>query len=387
MMTTISPYSLLALCLVVLPATAQEPSLVEAADWQNYWRVSRYDPAGMPCFDQPDSKEGAIVRYLYFKQPVYLLKKKKRWARVRCQDEQVCWFPTRRLEQMHSRPVLCPVNNPPMEPSELNELLDPNLLQDKKSVDVGRFYPTFYQIAREDLRPGQPGERLVKLKDGAGRTLAAVSSAFRRALNMQGTGMLKDGRVLNVARKVNGQRRYVALPDGSFGLGVAGFRISPYRSIALDFDLLCERLSGHASCQPDNVLPRGVRNRGISRKNKKKLVGTLLFLPAIKGASMPGGQIHDGFLCAVDVGGGIKFDRMDLFVGTDGGGNPYYPPCRRDNAYTRAGIESLIPSDWHHFVKKGDSYKRAVQTEYRQVSAHKGLQVFAYPGLKCGVTH
>lgn len=384
-MTMIFPCSLLLLVLALPQASAQPGPPQEARDWRHYWRVSHYEPAGMECLDRPETGEGRLVRYLYFKEPLYLEERKSGWARVTTQDGQSCWFPLRRMEQMHNNPVLCPGQSPPMTPLPLSDLADADELESSKAVRSGRFFPTFYQIAREELHPPKKGEKLVELRDGKGKTIARVSPAFRRALNMQGTAMLVDGRVLNVGRKVKGQRRYVVLPRGHFGLGVAGRTIQPYRSVALDFDLLCERLAGVAGCTRGNALPREARDRGVSRKNRRKLVGMLLYLPAFKGVLMPGGVTHDGFVCAVDVGGGIKFDRMDIFVGTDGGGNPYYPECRRENALTRAGIMSLIPSDWRHFSKQGSDYARVLQTEYRQVSPHKGLEILAYPDVKCDV--
>jgi hypothetical protein len=99
---------------------------------------------------------------------------------------------------------------------------------------------------------------------------------------------------------------------------------------------------------------------------------------------MADSSVHDGFVCAVDVGGGIKLDRIDLFVGIDSAGNPYYPTCRRDNAFLRAGIASLIPSDWHQFAAdKNGKLVRSKAAEYRDIAPGKGLDIVLFPEVRC----
>lgn len=328
-----------------------------------------------------------MVRYLYFKEPLYLLSSKKGWAFVRV-DDRKCWVRSKRVDPVHTRPVYCPANELEQPLFPLEFLVDRQLAAEATALSMGPFYPTFYQIAREVLYPpATEDENPVALRDKKGKVIARVSKAFRRALLIQGTAALKDGPIINVGRTIKGEKRFVVLPDGSYGLGVSGFSIYPYRSVAVDFDLLCERLTAQGAgggCTTGNVLPRGKRNRGVSRANKKLLVGTLFKVPAFEGAEISPGEIHDGFVCAVDVGGGIKVDRMDVFVGTAGGGNPYYPSCRKDNLLTLHGVESLIPCDWRHFRQNDKGvWKREVATEYRQVSRHKGLDVLVFPGVKC----
>ena len=361
--------------------------LVLAEDWRNYVRITHYDPAGIPCYDSRDAKSREVVRYLYFKEPLYLLSSRKGWAKVRVEEVQ-CWVRAKRIDAVHSRPVHCPANELEQPLFPLDSLVDSSAAGEVTPLSVGPFFPTFYQIAREVFYPPlDERKKLVALRDGKGKVIARVSPAFRRALLIQGTAALKDGTIVNVGRTVKGEKRYVVLPSGSYGLGVSGFSIYPYRSVAVDFDLLCDRLTAHGAglgCTPGNALPRGSRNRATSRTNKKLLVGALLKVPAFAGARMADGQTHDGFVCAVDVGGGIKQDRMDVFVGTAGGGNPYYPPCRKENPLTRHGVESLIPCDWRHFEQnEAGVWKRAVRTEYRQVARHKGLEALVFPGLKC----
>jgi len=390
MRARVAPF-LLALLLPVA-ALAGEPEnpadgLVLVEDWRNYVRITHYDPAGIPCYDSRDRKSRKVARYLYFKEPLYLVSSKKGWARVRV-DDLKCWVRSKRIDPVHSRPVHCPAKEREQPLFPLEFLADIKSAAQAVPLSVGPLYPTFYQIAREVLYPPlDEDEKLVAVRDVDGKVIARVSKSFRRALLIQGTAALKDGTIINVGRTIKGEKRFVVLSEGSYGLGVSGFSIYPYRSVAVDFDLLCDRLSAQGAgggCTPGNALPRGSRNRKVTRANKKKLVGTLFKVPAFEGAEISAGELHDGFVCAVDVGGGIKIDRMDVVVGTDGGGNPYYPSCRKDNPLTRHGVESLIPCDWRHFVENDKGvWKRQVATEYRQVSRHKGLEVLVFPGVKC----
>lgn len=73
-------------------------------------------------------------------------------------------------------------------------------------------------------------------------------------------------------------------PDG---LGTAGFRLVPFRTVAVD----------------PKFIP----------------IGTVLFIPKLKGVTVKdeGGQpwVHDGYVFAADVGGEIKGNHIDFFTG------------------------------------------------------------------------
>lgn len=357
----------------------------EAVGWDTFVRVSSYTPGGFPCFDRV-GKDRKIVRYYYFKHPLRRVAEKGGWATV-TDGEETCLLQSSHLRQMHQEPVLCPDSAAPMPLVPLEQLVRRSKgakmfsLEAKDHLPLGLFFPTFYHIAMEQLYPPEQDEEKVRLLDNDGKTISRVGKVFRRALMKQGTGSLVDGRVLNVGRKHPDGRRFIVLPGSSYGLGVSGYHLYPYRSAAVDFNKLCERLGGHAGCDPNNV---DGRDSKISRKNRKALAGSLLYLPQLAGAKLAGGEVHDGYVCAVDVGGGIKNERIDLFVGTDGAGNPYYPACRRDNPLIDFGVKSLVPSDWHHFEQDdGGNWHRLVQTEFRQVARHKGLEVLFVPGVTC----
>ena len=76
-------------------------------------------------------------------------------------------------------------------------------------------------------------------------------------------------------------------PDAPYGLGVASFRLVPFRSLAVDASVF------H--------------------------VGTVLFIPSLRGTpiTLPDGRqaMHDGFVMAADRGGAIKGAHIDFFKG------------------------------------------------------------------------
>ncbi len=369
------------LAILVALQLAPSPHLLDVQDWANHVRVSRYDPAGFPCYDQALEPRQEVAR-LYFKTPLYRLDDEPAppdTVHVRV-GKKTCFAPTDVVGQLHTRPFSC-LKDPPAQPlTSLTRLLDVPVPDPNAGTTLGPLFPTFYQIADERLYPGDPA-RATTLLDNQGQPIADVSKEYRRALLRQGTGMIADGRVLNVGSKHRSGRRFIVLPKGSYGLGTSGYHLYPYRSVAVDFDYLCDRLGDADLCRPGNT---GVRDRQISRANRKALAGMLLYLPRLAGVVLDDGAVHDGFVCAVDVGGGIKLDRIDIFVGADAAGNPYYPPCRSENAFLRAGIESLIPSDWRTFERDDDgNYTRSVPDEYRRVAPEKGLTVTAFPALRC----
>jgi hypothetical protein len=331
--------------------------------------VARYVPEGIVCRER--AEEGAAGTPVYFKQAVQIGGEAGGWTKVEVGARE-CFLRPEDVERMHTKPVMCLEPRGETAPMPLAALVGGTLPEAKGHRAVGLLFPTFYNVADERFHPREEGEAGVLLRDGDGGEIARVSHGFRKAVMYEGTGRLLDGRVVNVGATVKGERRFVVLPAGSFGVGIGGFDLYPYRSAAVDFDWLCEALSGEG-CEAGNA-----------KVNRKALAGTLLYIPRLAGAGFAGGDKHDGYVCAVDVGGGIRRDRIDLFVGADGGGNPYYPACRRENPWTAAGVESLVPWDWRKFRQNGKGeWEREEATEYRTVAAAKGLEVFVVPGVKC----
>lgn len=50
-------------------------------------------------------------------------------------------------------------------------------------------------------------------------------------------------------------------------------------------------------------------------------LGSLLYIPSLRGLRMPDGQVHDGYVLAADIGIGIAGNHVDFFIGAPG--NPY----------------------------------------------------------------
>lgn len=157
---------------------------------------------------------------------------------------------------------------------------------------------THYYVALERDYPLEPKD--AQIRDMKGNILAEVSTIFKRAVDIEGTGRLLDGRIINYAGRVEKEVRYL-VTRAPFGLGVGTCRLVPFHTAAVD----------------PKVVP----------------LGSVLFIRETVGMVLPGGEIHDGIWRAEDVGGAIKADRIDLFVGDGDQGA----------VLRRAGIRSLMP--------------------------------------------
>ncbi len=119
--------------------------------------------------------------------------------------------------------------------------------------------------------------------------IAEVSKEFASQLAIQGTGKLRDGRVLNIWGHCNCKHTpCFKVTQTAWGTAGTGRALQPFRTIAVD--------------------PRVVK------------LGSLLYVPLLEGRTMPGrqpwgGYVHDGCVVADDTGGHINGNRIDLFVG------------------------------------------------------------------------
>jgi len=336
--------------------------------------------AGCPCRAAPSSDSSVIARIRHA-TPVAAQDPKappaglSGFVELQLPGGAQCFYPARDLRPLFWDNLLCP--SPEAESSvpfpPLSDLLADGSASNPKQ-ELGAFFPTFYNIAEESFHEGAPSESLIEA--GTQQLIARVTAGFRKELDIQGTGRLRDGRVLNVAHRVNGQWNYRVLESGEYGHGILGHRIHPMRSVAVDFAYLC-RAAGLNFCQES------------IEKIRKKLVGALLFIPRLEGVRLASGAVHDGYVCAQDIGGAIREDRMDLFVGPSSAGNPYLPDCRTRNAFIDHGIESVNPTDWPSVEATGvdaegrTTYKRKHPYEYRTASPQKGLNLFLLPGARC----
>jgi len=156
---------------------------------------------------------------------------------------------------------------------------------------------TYYWLAQESDHPaGPPNATIV---NSACKPIATVSKKFYDALCIEGSGRLKDGRVVNywkkcscaAACKSGSKICYKALDVKKFpwGMGASVNALKPLRSWAVD----------------KGIIP----------------LGTVLYAPAWDGVKLPkvdglGGWNHDGCFRADDVGGGVKGYHFDFFAGT-----------------------------------------------------------------------
>src|SRR5258706_2271954 len=125
-------------------------------------------------------------------------------------------------------------------------------------------------------------------KDGAftardGSALHRTSRAFVAAASIQGSARLKDGRMLMIDGRDEGEIHWKVSPH-RYAVGALGCRLLAFRSAAVD----------------KSVIP----------------LGSKLIIPETRGMVLPDGTQHDGVWYAVDTGAGIKHGRIDLFVGT-----------------------------------------------------------------------
>jgi 3D (Asp-Asp-Asp) domain-containing protein len=133
---------------------------------------------------------------------------------------------------------------------------------------------------------------LVTLYGAGCDAIAQVSPEFASELGIQGTGKLRDGRVLNVWGACNcGRSPCFKVTANQWGTAGSGHPLQPFRTVAVD--------------------PKVVK------------LGSLLYVPLLEGRLMPGrapfgGFVHDGCVIADDTGGGMTGNKLDLFVGRKG---------------------------------------------------------------------
>jgi 3D (Asp-Asp-Asp) domain-containing protein len=195
----------------------------------------------------------------------------------------------------------------------------PKQVKEQPPKPIGDFSITFYYVVTEeevvpkkkppvvanDNQSGQPIDKSdpelasivtpqdqVTIYETGCEPIADVSRDFATALAVQGTGKLKDGRVVNIwGHCACGHSPCFKVTAAQWGTGGTGRQLQPFRTVAVD--------------------PKMIK------------LGSLLHVPFLEGRLMPGrapwgGYVHDGCVVADDVGGGIKGTQLDLFVGRRG---------------------------------------------------------------------
>ena len=201
---------------------------------------------------------------------------------------------------------------PPVEPAPVKQDAP---VEDTGPRTLGKFTITFYYVVGEEeitARPlvvaandnrgsnGAENEEpelaaiapdLVTLYAGGRKCepIAEVSKDFATQLTVQGTGKLRDGRVLNIWGACNCKHTpCFKVTKAQWGTAGTGRPLLPFRTVAVD--------------------PKVVK------------LGSLLHVPLLEGRTMPGrapwgGFVHDGCVVADDTGGHIGGNQIDLFVG------------------------------------------------------------------------
>lgn len=188
---------------------------------------------------------------------------------------------------------------------------------------LGDFAPTFYRILDENSDEWPDEERSESLLTIDGELIERVTPAFKRQLDIEGSARLRDGRVVNFLKKTEDGWRYMLVDDAPYGLAAAGDKLIPYRTLAVD----------------PEVIPHG----------------TVLFIPSLVGVRLPSGEIHDGYFFAHDTGQGITGRRIDVFVGFEND---------EDNTLTRSKrIEDMEPLS---IYKVDDATAARVRDRFRK---------------------
>jgi 3D (Asp-Asp-Asp) domain-containing protein len=153
---------------------------------------------------------------------------------------------------------------------------------------LGRFALTYYWVAHEE---NWTGRRNTRIYDPDCKPIAKVAEQFAARLAREGTGKLRDDRVVNVAGPCECEYSpcFFLLHDETrrFGVGVLERPLSPFRSVAVDPSLVT--------------------------------IGARLYIPELDGLPMPGtppwgGFVHDGCVVADDRGGAVQGRQIDFFM-------------------------------------------------------------------------
>ena len=149
-----------------------------------------------------------------------------------------------------------------------------------KPVKAGRAMLTFYWIIDEN-EARYRGAPDALLCDARGHVIERTSRKFRKALVLEGSGCLRDGRTVTYDRKLHGEHRFRVGKTKS-GITATGRALVPYRTVAVD--------------------PRFIP------------LGSKIYIPQLKGTRLPDGTVHDGIFIAADRGH-FRGRRVDIFVG------------------------------------------------------------------------
>ncbi len=247
------------------------------------------------------------------------------------------------------------------------------------------FFITAYHVA---IEPPTTTDPLVPLLSKTGDVIAQVPAGFFAEMALQGSGRLKDGRLLSGAgwrapgdhdyapvlavhrrrypagnkyqdrTKVSGisleddditsVRAYAVTPTAKEGLGygiLRGIPLDPYRTLAADigaFESSDDRYRGAVGKSRSRVV--------INGKTGLVPTGTRVYIRQLDGFTLPDGKRHDGWLQVNDTGGAIYGAHFDVFVGARDNGPPLLKLAREGTFMDIwfEGIEDRVPADYSY---------------------------------------
>ena len=151
---------------------------------------------------------------------------------------------------------------------------------------IGKFRLHVYWLAHERWYRGRRNVPLYKRK----RRIAWVSRRFAKAIQMQGSGRLRDGRIVQYRGRCRYRRRFclrirlINRHHYPMGVGAAGIALKSFRSLATDRRYFAFR--------------------------------TRVYIPSLGRLLRKRGKRHNGCFVVHDRGGGIRGAKLDLFVGS-----------------------------------------------------------------------
>jgi 3D (Asp-Asp-Asp) domain-containing protein len=186
------------------------------------------------------------------------------------------------------------------------------------------FRLSFYWLAYEHEYANENYDTDIYTRQGF--WIGRFPEAFVYELKLEGSGVLRDGRVLNY----DGECNYgigtcfktVDPTEHPLGAGVQNRRLEPFRSIAVD--------------------PRYIP------------IGATVYVPELVGVQMPDGTAHDGCLRADDMGGAIRQHKLDFFV------ESYFNfKFIADNLWWRLKATPMLDEPRCEYLRVGDARERA----------------------------
>ncbi len=179
-------------------------------------------------------------------------------------------------------------------PTDLTDSLQPE--QFAGAPVIGKFRNTYYYVASE--RDFSSYEINTAIRDLQGNVIEQTSKQYKKALDIEGSGKLRNDKVVNYHGRVDGDVRYKVVSE-PWGRGVGTCALSPFHTIAVD---------------PETIP-----------------LGSVVQIDETKGMLLPDGSHHNGLWKAEDIGNAIKKDRIDLFIGLK----------KYEGTLSRAGIDNL----------------------------------------------